>query len=60
MSFFSSVRAAADWLCQTTARGPDGPICPAALTAAAERVREIDAAPDENRRHARSFRIGSA
>jgi len=60
MSFFSSVAAAADWLCQTTARGPDGPLLPDALAAAAERVRQVDADRDDERRHARSFRAVSA
>jgi RNA polymerase sigma-70 factor (ECF subfamily) len=60
MCFFSSVSTAVDWLCQTTARDPDGPIPPAALAAAVEHVRRIDADRESDRRRVRSFRIVSA
>jgi RNA polymerase sigma-70 factor, ECF subfamily len=60
MCFFSCVNAAVDWLCQTTARGPDGPIVPAALAAAVERVRQVDADREADHRRARSFRTISA
>ena len=60
MCFFASVAPAVDWLCQTAARGPDGPLCPAALADAAERVRRIDADREDDPRPARSFRTVSA
>jgi len=61
MSFFSCTGEAIDWLCKTTARDAgDGPLCPAALAAAVERVRGIDGDGDGDRRRARPFRTVSA
>jgi hypothetical protein len=55
MRFFSSVAAAAAWLCTTTARGPAGPLAAAELASAVERVRRLD-----GRRRARAHAIVSA
>ena len=55
LRFFSSVMAAAEWLCRTTARGCAGPLAPAKLAAAAEDMRRLDAVRDDEARHARSF-----
>jgi RNA polymerase sigma-70 factor (ECF subfamily) len=60
MRFFFSVTAATAWLCATTARGAAGPLVPDDLTAAAERVRRLDPARRDDRRHAGAFRIVSA
>ena len=60
LRFFSSVMAAAEWLCRTTARGCAGPLAPAKLAAAAEDMRRLDAVRDDEARHARSFRAVSA
>ena len=61
LRFFSSVMAAAEWLCRTTARGFAGrPLAPAKLAAAAENMRRLDAVRDDEARHARSFRAVSA
>jgi RNA polymerase sigma-70 factor (ECF subfamily) len=57
--FVTSVTAAAQWLCATTARGPGGPLDPAALAAAAERVRRLDAERRDARRRPRSHAIVS-
>ena len=60
MRFFSSVRAAAEWLCETTARDCAGPLASAKLAAAAEDMRRLDAVRDDEARQARSFRAVSA
>jgi RNA polymerase sigma-70 factor (ECF subfamily) len=60
MRFFSSVRAAAEWLCETTARDCAGRLAPAKLAAAAEDMRRLDAVRDAAARRARSFRAVSA
>lgn len=60
MCFFSSVNAAVDWLCQTTACGPEGPLRPPALADAVARVRGIDAGQSDDRRHTRLLRVVSA
>ena len=57
--FVTSVTAAAQWLCATTARGPGGPLDPAALAAAAERVRRLDAERRDARRRPRSHAVVS-
>jgi RNA polymerase sigma-70 factor, ECF subfamily len=53
MRFFASVQAAADWLCETTARGCAGPLDPRQLADAAERLRRIETDGGQENRHAR-------
>jgi RNA polymerase sigma-70 factor (ECF subfamily) len=58
MRFFSSVQAAADWLCETVARGCAGPLVPCELAAAAEQMRQVGAAAaNDERRRVRSFPV---
>ena len=54
--FVTSIMAAAQWLCATTARGTGGPLTATALAAAAERVRRLDAGRPDDRRRPRSPR----
>ena len=54
MRFFSSVQAAAEWLCQTTARGCAGPLAAEELAAAAERLRRVDPESRSDHRDARA------
>ena len=60
MRFFFSVSAATAWLSATTARSAAGRLVPDELAAAAERVRQLDPARREERRHVRYFRAVSA
>jgi RNA polymerase sigma-70 factor (ECF subfamily) len=55
MCFFFSVAAAVEYLCQTTARGSDGPLRSATLAAAVERVRGVEPDRQDDRRHVRTF-----
>jgi RNA polymerase sigma factor (sigma-70 family) len=57
LRFFSSVRGAAEWLCEGAARGCAGPLVPAQLVAAAEDMRRLEAGRPDDRRHVRSFSI---
>jgi RNA polymerase sigma-70 factor (ECF subfamily) len=59
MAFFSSVAEAAAWSCATTARGAAGPLAPAELIAAAERLRRLEVGPPAGSRHARAHRVVS-
>jgi len=56
MQFFSSLPAAAGWLCDTVARCAEGPLAAADLVAAAESVRRLQPERRDERRHARSYR----
>jgi RNA polymerase sigma-70 factor (ECF subfamily) len=58
--FVSSISAAAQWLCATTAHGPHGPLDPVTLAAAAERIRRLDAERPDNRRRPRSHTVVSS
>ena len=60
MQFFSSLPAAAAWLCDTTARCAAGPLAAADLVAAAECVRQVQPERREERRRARTIPIVSA
>jgi RNA polymerase sigma factor (sigma-70 family) len=57
LRFFSSVKGAAEWLCEGAARGCAGPLVPAQLAAAAEDIRRLEAGRGDDRRHVRSFPI---
>ena len=57
--FVTSIMAAAQWLCATTARGTGGPLTATALAAAAERVRRLDAGRPDDRRRPRSHAVVS-
>jgi RNA polymerase sigma-70 factor (ECF subfamily) len=57
--FVTSIKAAAEWLSATTARGPEGPLPAGALAAAAERVRQLDAEQPDDRRRRRSHAVVS-
>ena len=56
MHFFSSLPAAAGWLCDTVARCAEGPLAANDLVAAAESVRRLQPERHDERRHARSYR----
>ena len=55
MQFFSSLPAAAGWLCSTVARCPAGPLDADDLVAAAECVRQVKPERRDERRRARTF-----
>ena len=57
MQFFSSLPAAAGWLCDTAARCAEGPLAAADLVAAAECVRQVQPERREERRRARTYRV---
>jgi RNA polymerase sigma-70 factor (ECF subfamily) len=60
MRFFSSLPAAAEWLCGSVAHAAAGPITSTALVVAAEHVRQL--APDrrDGRRHASTMPVARA
>jgi RNA polymerase sigma-70 factor (ECF subfamily) len=60
MQFFSSLPAAAAWLCETTARCADGPLAAGDVVAAAECVRQLQPERREERRRARTYPVVSA
>ena len=57
LRFFSSVKGAAEWLCEGAARGCGGPLAPARLAAAAEDLRRLEAGSRDGRRHVQSFPV---
>jgi RNA polymerase sigma-70 factor (ECF subfamily) len=57
MRFFPTLKTAASWLCETTARGAAGPLAAADLLSAAERVRQLEPERRDDRRHVRMFPV---
>ena len=60
MRFFSSVRAAAEWLCGAVARVATGPLTSCNLVAAAAHLQQLEPDRQDGRRRARSMPIARA